>query len=432
MPILDIPAPRPIITRRTFLKGTAAAGVATVALPTLRSTVALAAPGGSYTGDVVVNVFARGGMDGLGAFPPIDAAHGADQYKTARPTTYVDPADAINLGNGFGMHPALSALKPLWDAGHLAVVHAVGYPLDNRSHFSSQVFIDSGTGGTDLTSGWIARHFDTLADGNTGLRGVGLPHAEGSLAEAPSSVSMGDIGSFRINGVPNNANTAAKTALTALYAASTASPLLSGQTAQVLASLDLVTTSAAATLAAQNASLYPKNDYFGYCMSQIGGLIKAGVGLEASATDAGYGWDLHSNYGTTASGNMHDNLLGLGNVLAAFYNDLGPTLMAKTTIVVMTEFGRTFRENSSLGLDHGRGSVMLVLGGAVKGGQVLGTWPSLDPATIDSVGDALPVTLDYRYVLAEIVEKRLLNSNLTGVFPDFTLDPTKRLNLFGP
>ncbi|HVN11796.1 MAG TPA: DUF1501 domain-containing protein, partial [Kineosporiaceae bacterium] len=367
---LDLPAPRYRISRRTFLKATGAAGVASVTLPSLRSSVAFAASGTTPPGDVLVNVFARGGMDGLGAFPPIHPDHGSAEYKAARPTTYVDPADAIDLGNGFGMHPALAALKPLWDAGHMAVVHAVGYPIDNRSHFSSQAFIDSGTGGTDLTSGWLARHFDTRADGNLGLRGVGLPRAEPSLAEAPSTVSMGDIRSFRINGVPSNANAAAKTALAAMYSASTASPLLSGQTAQVLASLDLVTTSAAATLAAQNVPLYPANDYFGYCMRQIGGLIKAGVGLEASATDAGYGWDLHSDYGTTASGNMHDNLLGLGNVLAAFYNDLGPTLMATTTIVVMTEFGRTFRENSSAGLDHGRGSVMLVLGGAVKGGQV--------------------------------------------------------------
>src|SRR6185436_793027 len=89
--------------------------------------------------------------------------------------------------------------------------------------------------------------------------------------------------------------------------------------------------------------------------------------------------------------------------LAAFYKDLGAE-MRHTTVVAMTEFGRRVEENSAFGTDHGRGSVMFVMGGGVKGGRVAGKWPGLTRDVLEGPGD-LPVVTNYRDVLAPILQR---------------------------
>jgi len=96
-------------------------------------------------------------------------------------------------------------------------------------------------------------------------------------------------------------------------------------------------------------------------------------------------------------------------------------------VVVMTEFGRRVEENSAFGTDHGRGSVMLLMGGAIKGGRVLGKWPGLSREVLEGPGD-LPVTTNYRNVLAPILEHLGAGDRLGQVFPEFALDP---LPLYG-
>src|SRR5262249_17304424 len=144
-------------------------------------------------------------------------------------------------------------------------------------------------------------------------------------------------------------------------------------------------------------------------------LIKARVGIEAASIDLG-GWDSHLSQGTI----MDPLITRLGKGLSAFYKDLGRD-MEKTTIVVMTEFGRRLAENSAFGTDHGRGSVMFVLGGGVQGGRVLGKWPGLTKDVLEGPGD-LPVVNNYRNVLAPIL-RRHGASEMDRVFPEFTLNP---------
>jgi uncharacterized protein (DUF1501 family) len=119
--------------------------------------------------------------------------------------------------------------------------------------------------------------------------------------------------------------------------------------------------------------------------------------------------------GTPTTGLMHDNVLGLGQALAAFMKDLGPRL-ATTTIVTLSEFGRRLAENGSNGLDHGHGSSMLVMGGGIRGGKVYGRWPGLAASQLEQ-GD-LRVTTDYRDVLGELIVRRLGGGPLSRVFPD--------------
>jgi uncharacterized protein (DUF1501 family) len=111
----------------------------------------------------------------------------------------------------------------------------------------------------------------------------------------------------------------------------------------------------------------------------------------------------------------------LARGLAAFHRDLGPDI-ARTTVVVMTEFGRRVAENSALGTDHGRGSVMFALGGGVRGGRVLGGWPGLGSDVLEGPGD-LPVRTNYRNVLAPILSTMAEPSVVARAFPGFNLEP---------
>src|SRR5262249_40175210 len=114
-------------------------------------------------------------------------------------------------------------------------------------------------------------------------------------------------------------------------------------------------------------------------------------------------------------------MLRLAKGLAAFYRDLGAHSM-ETTVVAMTEFGRRVEENSAFGTDHGRGSVMFVLGGGIKGGRVLGKWPGLSREVFEGPGD-LPALTTYRTVLAPILSRHGATEALRRIFPDFPVSP---------
>jgi uncharacterized protein (DUF1501 family) len=138
--------------------------------------------------------------------------------------------------------------------------------------------------------------------------------------------------------------------------------------------------------------------------------------LEVACVDIG-GWDTHVQEGTTTDGQMPRLISEFANGLAAFYTDLQDQ-MKRVILVTMSEFGRRVQENSSHGTDHGHGNVMFVMGGSINGGKVYGEWPGLSQDNLYGPGD-LAITTDFRDVLGEIVQKRLLDSNLTTVFPNY-------------
>src|SRR5207253_886674 len=142
-------------------------------------------------------------------------------------------------------------------------------------------------------------------------------------------------------------------------------------------------------------------------------------------TDVG-GWDTHAGEGG-AQGQLSNRLRDYGLAIAAFAKDLG-SRMADVTLVTMSEFGRTVKENGNRGTDHGHANVMLLLGGGVKGGKVYGRWPGLDSSHLYENRD-LAVTTDFRDVFAEILEKRLGILDLRAVFPAYGLDEKKRLGI---
>ncbi len=168
-------------------------------------------------------------------------------------------------------------------------------------------------------------------------------------------------------------------------------------------------------------AVYPGGS-FGAALRSTAALIRADMGVEAVQIDIG-GWDTHSAQGPV-NGGMAATMLQLAQAIGAFHADMnGAGRINNVTLVATSEFGRVARENASQGTDHGHGNVMLVMGGAVRGGRVLSIWPGLAPGQLYQ-GQDLHVTIDYRDILAETVLRRLGNTNLDLVFPGFT--PTMR------
>jgi uncharacterized protein (DUF1501 family) len=169
-----------------------------------------------------------------------------------------------------------------------------------------------------------------------------------------------------------------------------------------------------------NGAVYPRSP-LGNALRQIAQLVKAGVGLEVAFTDVG-GWDTHAGEGG-GEGQLANRLRDFGEAIAAFARDLG-SRMADVTLVTLSEFGRTVRENGNRGTDHGHANVMLLLGGGVRGGRVYGRWPGLGSASLYE-GRDLAVTTDFRDVFAEVLAKRMGVADLSAVFPGYPCDPRR-------
>jgi uncharacterized protein (DUF1501 family) len=193
------------------------------------------------------------------------------------------------------------------------------------------------------------------------------------------------------------------------------SPLLSSATGIALQAAKIVKTISQETKLPPASVEYPQSD-FGQSMRMLAQLIKAEVGLEVATVDIN-GWDTHINQGVI-EGQMPRLLSDLSESLSAFYRDMGDA-MQHITVVTMSDFGRRATQNAGGGTDHGYGNVMFVVGKNIHGGKVYGKWPGLAPEELAHPGD-LAVTTDFRTVLGEIVQKRLLNDRLSDVFPGFT------------
>ncbi len=394
------------LTRRGLLGRALATGaLAGLAGAGLSTRMAFAAEG--YTGDTLVVLSLRGGFDGLSAIAPI----GDPNYYTARPTLALPKSQVIGGDAMFGLHPALAPLLPLWTAGTMAAVHAVGQPNPTRSHFAAMETMENAAPGTSIRSGWLDRMLGVSAA--TGpLAGVSMGNAmPARLFAGPApSVSMDTVDSFKLAG--DSAKRPMADALRRMYA--DAPMLLSAPAIAADRALTATVQPRSATYTPANGATYPATD-LGGALRDVARLIKMNAGLAAAAVDCG-DWDMHQGLGTAVKGQrMYDNLTDLALALAAFAADLGADGMSRVTLVTVSEFGRRVAENASHGADHGHGNAMLLLGGAVRGGKVYGNWPGLSPGALVA-GDLAAVT-DYRSVIGEILQKRCGFGALDGVFP---------------
>ncbi len=168
------------ITRRTFLKKGAMAVVGTAAIPSFLTRAAWGATEGGANNKRLVVIFQRGAADGLNIVIP----HAEPAYYAMRPSINIPQRQVIDLNGFFGLHPALSSFKPLWDQRQLAIVHAAGSPDTTRSHFDAQDYMESGTPGVKITSdGWLNR---TLQSETASCRQSVPRHRAGHIAAAHS------------------------------------------------------------------------------------------------------------------------------------------------------------------------------------------------------------------------------------------------------
>jgi uncharacterized protein (DUF1501 family) len=355
---------------------------------------------------ILIAIFQRGAVDGLNVVVP----HGEPNYYNMRPSIAIarpngSETGAIDLDGHFGLNPALKSLKPLWDRKQLAIVEAVGSPDPTRSHFDAQDYMESGTPGMKNTyDGWLNRallHEQTPSP----LRAISVSTDLPRTLRGPNdALAIANLNDFQVKDAKASAT------FEGMYGTST-DTVLNGTGKETFEAIRIVQGITKVPYTPFNGAHYP-NGRLGQSLQQIARVIRAGVGLEVAFTDVG-GWDTHVN----ELGQLNNLLRDFGDALAAFSQDMGDR-MADITVVTMSEFGRTAKENGDRGTDHGHANVMFALGGGVRGGKVYGDWPGLEHEQLYE-GRDLNVTTDFRTVLSELVSKQMGNRDLTHIFPGF-------------
>ncbi len=392
---------------------------------------------GSAARPVLVCLFLRGAADGLSLVVP----HGEGEYYKARPRIAIarpgQTDGAVALDERFGLHPRLGPLAAAYRGGELAIVHAVGSPHATRSHFEAQDYMETGMPGQVISEGWLGRYLQAqrpLAEPSSDeLRAVALGHGTPlALRGYPGVVSAPRLRAFALR-APRGLRRPLERAFLRMYdedrgnAAPEREPLRDGD--QLLRTGHDALTAARrlrklglAQYQPEHGATYSKENE---ALRDVAAVIKADVGLEVAWLDIG-GWDTHQNQGNGDTGRLARSLAPWGAGLAAFRADLGARF-EHVLVLVLTEFGRTLRENGSGGTDHGHGSAMLLLGGRVQGGKVYGRWPGLEPAALWE-GRDLAVTTDYRDVYSEVATGFLGQGDVSRILPGHPAGPA--LGLF--
>ncbi len=401
--------------RRNFLKGLAAMpvfGRSALSAGGLLSGAGSALANG-FAGKTLVVIFQRGGCDGLNTVVP----YGEDEYYRLRPDIAIarpgsGAGGALDLDGFFGLHPAMSAMHEIYQQGHLAVLPTVHYHDGNRSHFTSQDFIESGTPGTKRADGWLNRYLTSRSQ-EADLRAVSF----GSLVHAlKGSTPVAAIDSLDapVSGLDNQV----LSQLSGIYQQPVASAmkerlLLKQHGELALDNLLVLDQYRQQSYIPDNGAVYPETEY-GRQLRDIARLVKARAGLEVAAVNIG-GWDNHSGQGG-AEGIQATRLSEFSNGIGALYRDLGAAYMNDVVIVTMTEFGRTAKQNASGGTDHGNASSWFVIGHQVNGG-IYGEWPGLSSEQL-YLGRYLAHSTDFTDIFGEIIVKHFNHaSSLAGVLP---------------
>ncbi len=408
------------LSRRQFL-GSAAGLSAAALFPAWLPKIVMSKSHASNR-DIIVSIFMRGGADGLSICVPFTDPN----YYASRTTTAIPRPDSslatkgINLDGTFMFPQAMAGLVPAYAGNDLLVVHATGQLNVSRSHFDAQRYMEVGKPiDPTLVTGWLGRHLASIPPLNPAapLRGIGVANGlQKTLVGAPNTLPIADPTNYSIGG---STTTQAQRLAFMQGDYATADEPIHSAALNATSTVNLLKTVNFTGYKTANGAVYPTSS-FGKALRSVAVLIKNNVGIEAAQVDIG-GWDTHSAQDPLA-GSMFKTMQDFSNSLGAFYADVIAT-MPNVTVVSVSEFGRNVRENGSNGTDHGRGTVMLAMGKGISGGRVYSVWPGLAKAQ-QADGQDLQVTIDYRDILAEIVQQRLGNPNLDFVFPTWT--PTMR------
>jgi uncharacterized protein (DUF1501 family) len=375
------------MNRRDFVRNMCYGGIATWALPSV--SFAQVEQAGR-----LVFVLLRGGFDGLAAVVP----YGDPDYRALRGTFAFDESGLTPLDDTFGLAPGLSPLRALWDANELAVLHAMAIPHRTRSHFDGQAILETGldhpAGSSD---GWLNRLLQVMSGRRSGIAiAAGMPLSlSGPYAvESWSPTKLGVVDDAFLE------------RLAVLYRAD---PALQGRFEAALQQQNVVGEEPMAGGNARRGGITP-------LMQAAARILRQEQGPNIAAMEFS-GWDTHANQGV--AGGALDRLLGqLAEGLVAFRTEMG-SAWRTTTVVVMTEFGRTARPNGTRGTDHGTAGAGFVLGPRLSRAQMIADWPGLAESALYEGRDLKP-TLDTRAALKAVLAGTfdLTAPQLDRVFPN--------------
>ncbi len=393
-----------MLSRRNFIRGTALVSIGTVASPLLKGSLAFAAQNPAYVaasnGKVLVLVQLAGGNDGLNTLIPV----GDSAYRSARKALGVPDESALPLESGFGLHPNLTGLKGLWDAGKFAAVRGVGYPGQDYSHFKSMAIWQAGDPGLSFQYGWLGRTLEELEsqqhDPFLGFNvGTSTPAEMRSASVPIPSVRNAADYAFKVRMKAGDGSDPRSATLLKLYEQyPSASPYGVLLETTVDSAVESSKQLAEAAQLYKPAVEYPKTS-FASGLSLLAEVIVGGLGMRVGHITLG-GFDTHSSQATDHPRLMQE----LDQGLTAFYNDLAAQGKAQDVLVLTwSEFGRRVQENASGGTDHGAASVLFALGDGVRRG-LYGDPPDLKKL-VDNGN--VPFTTDFRRVYATVIERWL-------------------------
>jgi uncharacterized protein (DUF1501 family) len=396
------------ISRRLFIRD----GVATVTLgltaPAFLSAIAQAQ---GLSSRRLVVVYLGGGNDALNTLIPYQDQH----YYSRRPTIAVPASQVLQVGTdaagrALGLHPRLGGLLNIFNEGRLALVQRAGYPDSSRSHFEATDIFGTANPNSVSGSGWLGRYLDTLP------KPVDALAAWNTTNDTPRALVSGQVGVPAISSAntyrfasPNRGSAAAQERAAAEAMAANPSPgrphlaFVNSTSRSAIETIDR----AAQALSYSPTVAYPNNG-FGLALRTVAGAIVAGIGSRVYWVQTG-GYDTHAEQGVGAGGGYGGLMGTLGDGLAAFYSDIRNRGLANdTTVIVFSEFGRRISENGSGGTDHGAAGLMMVLGGAVRGG-LHGTAASLQPGhpTLENSSGDVRFETDFRSVYARVLDNWL-------------------------
>jgi uncharacterized protein (DUF1501 family) len=404
------------MNRRQFLQQTGFATTSTLAAVGTHGWIARSSAEAALSQNAqskrLIVIFLRGAVDGLNVVVPYrETAYYQNRPRIAIPQP-TQEGGALDLDGQFGLHPALAALMPLWQQKSLAFVHAAGSPAPTRSHFEAQDNMERGIPGASTTQdGWMNRLLGVMS-GRNPIQAVNVGNTTPRILAGRVPVATLATGRGAARPLPLDQPRVAA-AFDNLY--SNSDSLSQAYKEGRLARAALLSNLDAETKMANNGAPLPNG--FASDAQRLAQIMVKDARVKLGFMALG-GWDTHVNQGAS-QGQLARNLEQVGKGLVALQMALGAAYK-DTTILVMSEFGRTVHENGDGGTDHGHGNIMGVMGGKVNGGKVYGDWKGLAPNQLHENRD-LAVTTDFRDAIATVLERHLLLSDpqLDQVLPNY-------------
>lgn len=403
-----------MLSRRIFLQSLMLAGGFTMT-GLGRTGWALAAP--TNTDRRLIVILMRGAVDGLSIVTPYTEPN----YYNSRPTIALPPPNQseglLYLDGFFGLHSSLAPLMPLWKNRTMAFIQASGSPAETRSHFEAQDILETALlNSAAARQGWMNGLAQILPDNHAATRALSFGNVLPKIFQ----------GRYDVTTVPNNLrpnnngrpdeNPRLAAELSQMYGTQSELGGLYKQATEARSSMmqDLQNEMETAGKGAPGA------DAFVTQSEKAAAMIHHDPRIQLVFLDVG-GWDTHVGQGN-AKGQLSNRLERFGAGLAALTQGLGSEY-SNTAILILSEFGRTVKQNGNNGTDHGHGNVVWLMGGGVKGGKIYARWPGLNPEQLWQ-GRDLAVTTDFRSIIGSVIGGQfgVNEANLQHIIPDYRHD----------